>query len=408
MGTYSLVRRHRVPHCIGTVIPVGIRDIAIRAFMNSPQSTQSILLALNLGSSTLKAAHYHHEGNALIPHGDRLDIPVITQDDDRTSEVSLLERVEALLPNDALFPDVIAHRIVHGGPRLAPALLTDELTAELSTYAPLAPLHQMAALALVSAARSRWPDAKHIAVFDTAWHATLAHWSRRLPVPQALHDAGVMRYGFHGLAFQSAMRQLSALDDTASKQRVVLAHLGSGCSLCAVDQGHSIDTSMSMTPLDGLPMATRSGNLDPSVVLFMQRHMKMSLTDIEKILWRESGLLGVSGTSGDMQHLLTASDNSSKLAVEQFVMRVAQGIASMATSLGGMDALVFTGGIGTHSPIIRQRVVDHLAWTGLRLDQEHNNTDASRLDANDSRAKIWSITVDEEFELGQAAITFPE
>jgi len=368
-------------------------------------STKSMILALNLGSSTIKAAHYHHKGHSLILHGDRLDVPIETKDGGRADEVLLLDRVAALLPDDALFPDIIAHRVVHGGSRLAPALLTDELVAELSTLAPLAPLHQTAALALATAARSRWADAKHIAVFDTAWHSTLANWSRRLAVPQVLHDAGVMRYGFHGLAFQSAMRQLSALDDTAGKQRVVLAHLGSGCSLCAVDQGRSIDTSMSMSPLDGLPMATRSGNLDPSVVLFMQRQMKMSLADIENTLWRESGLLGLSSTSGDMQHLLVASDTPSKLAVEQFVMRVAQGIATMATSLGGIDALVFTGGIGTHAPIIRQCVVDLLAWTGLRLDQEHNNARSSRLDADDSRAKIWSIKIDEEFELGQAAIT---
>lgn len=371
-------------------------------------SEKSMLLALNLGSSTLKAAHYHHEGNSLIPHGDRLNVPIETKGSGQTDEALLLDHVAALLPDDALFPDIIAHRIVHGGSRLTPALLTDQLMAELTTLAPLAPLHQTAALALATAARTRWPDAKHIAVFDTAWHATLADWSRRLPVPQALHDAGVMRYGFHGLAFQSAMRQLSALDDTAGKQHVVLAHLGSGCSLCAVNQGRSVDTSMSMTPLDGLPMATRSGNLDPSAVLFMQRHMKMSLADIEKTLWRESGLLGISGVSGDMQYLLTASDNTSKLAVEQFVMRVAQGIASMATSLGGIDALVFTGGIGTHAPIIRQRVVDLLAWTGLRLDEEHNNTRAARIDASESRAKIWSISVDEEFELTQAAMAFKD
>ncbi|MEO6172882.1 MAG: acetate kinase, partial [Arenimonas sp.] len=314
----------------------------------------------------------------------------------------------ALLPEDALLPDLIAHRIVHGGSRFAPALITDELIGELSILAPLAPLHQIAALALARAARARWPDAKHIAVFDTAWHATLANWSRRLPVPQALHDAGIMRYGFHGLAFQSAMRQLSEIDGTAVHQRVVIAHLGSGCSLCAVDQGRSIDTSMSMTPLDGLPMATRSGNLDPNVVLFMQRQLNMSHADIEKTLWRESGLFGVSGISGDMRYLLTASDKPSKLAVEQFVMRVAQGIASMATSLGGIDAIVFSGGIGTQSPIIRQRVVDLLAWTGLRLDQERNNTRAACLEADESRAKIWSIMVDEEFELSQAAIIFSE
>ncbi len=362
----------------------------------------SMLLALNLGSATLKAAHYHHrrvgDRTSLQPHGDRLDVPV-----DSADAAALLERVAALLPDDALPPDVVAHRIVHGGSRLAPALLTDEVLAELSACAPLAPLHQPAALLLTGAARSRWPGARHVAVFDTAWHATLATWSRRLAVPQALHDAGVMRYGFHGLAFQSAMRRLSALDNSAGAQRIVLAHLGSGCSLCAVAQGRSIDTTMGMTPLDGLPMATRSGSLDPGVVLFLQRQLKMSTDAVERLLWRDSGLLGVSGRSGDMRLLLAAPDDASKLAVEQFVMRVAQGIAAMATSLGGIDALVFSGGIGTHAPIIRQRVVDLLAWAGLRIDPERNNAGADRIDAQDSRASVWALAIDEEFELAEAA-----
>ena len=370
------------------------------------KSEKSMLLALNLGSSTLKAAHYHRDGNLLVPHGADLNVAIENKDDSLTNAPLLLDHVAALLPEDALLPDFIAHRIVHGGSRFASALLTNDLVTELATHGPLAPLHQTAALALVSAARIRWPNAKHIAVFDTAWHANLANWSRRLPIPQALHDAGVMRYGFHGLAFQSAMRKLSVLNDASAKQRVVLAHLGSGSSLCAVDNGRSIDTTMRLTPLDGLPMATRCGSIDPSAVLFMQRQMKMSLADVERILWRESGLLGVSGITGDMQQLLTASDDSSKLAVEQFVVRVAQGIASMATSLGGIDALVFTGGIGTHAPMIRRRVVDRLAWIGLRLDQDKNETNADRLDTKESRAPIWSIKVDEEFELAQAAIMF--
>lgn len=371
------------------------------------KSLHRMLLALNLGSSTLKAALYHlrHAGGAtsLLPIGDRFDVPVASDDGGRADHASLLDRVAAMLPDDVGTPDVVAHRIVHGGQRLAPALLTDELFVELSAYVPLAPLHQSEALLLARAARSRWPGTSQVAVFDTAWHSTLAAWSRRLPVPQALHEAGVMRYGFHGLAFQSAMRQLSTLDAGAGTQRVVLAHLGSGCSLCAVDHGLSIDTTMGMTPLDGLPMATRSGSLDPGVVLFLQRQLKMSTEAVERMLWRESGLLGVSGRSGDMRQLLAAADDASKLAVGQFVMRVAQGIAAMATSLGGVDALVFSGGIGTHAPIIRQRVIDLLAWTGLRIDAERNIANAARVDAETSRARIWSLGIDEELELAEAA-----
>ncbi|MEO5628350.1 MAG: acetate kinase, partial [Thermomonas sp.] len=277
----------------------------------------------------------------------------------------------------------------------------------LSGYAPMAPLHQPAALRLVEASRVRWPTARHVAVFDTSWHQTLADWSRRLPIPQRFHDAGIKRYGFHGLAFQSAMRKLDELDHATDRQRIVLVHLGSGCSLCAVDHGQSVDTTMGMTPLDGLPMATRSGALDPGAVLFLGQQLELSHAAIEVMLWHESGLLGVSGISGDMRELLDATDASSNLAIEQFVIRVAQGIASMAVGIGGIDAIVFSGGIGSHAPVIRQRIVEHLSWIGLRVHRETNVGGATRIDAEDSSAKIWRIEVDEEYELAVAAVTQP-
>ncbi len=366
------------------------------------------VLALNLGSATLKAARYAWrqagDSHVLIQPDDRLVLS-LTVDGGGEDEAALLEQVAAALPADAISPKVIAHRIVHGGSRTRPALLGDEVIAELSSYAPMAPLHQPAALRLVEASRVRWPTARHVAVFDTTWHQTLAEWSRRLPIPQSLHDAGIKRYGFHGLAFQSAMRKLRELDVVIDRQRVVLAHLGSGCSLCAVNHGHSVDTTMGLTPLDGLPMATRSGALDPGVLLYLEQKMKTSTAALERMLWRESGLLGVSGLSGDMRRLLLSSESSSKLAVEQFVIRVAQGIASMSTSIGGIDAIVFSGGIGSHAPVIRQRVAELLAWIGLRMHRENNYAGATRIDAEDSSAKILVIEVDEEYELALAAVT---
>ena len=376
--------------------------------LSTASSTQSMVLALNLGSATLKAAHYHYldadDGRPVRPHGDRFEVGIERGESGNGDPAALLERVAAMVPGDALPPDVVAHRIVHGGPRSAPAVLADEEMAELLELAPLAPLHQLAALRLVTAARALWPDARQVAVFDTAWHASLADWSRRLPVPQALHDAGVMRYGFHGLAFQSAMRQLAVADSSIGLQRVVLAHLGSGCSLCAVDSGRSIDTTMGLTPLDGLPMATRSGSLDPGVVFFLQRKLKLSTDDVEQLLWHESGLLGVSGESGDMRKLLASHEQSSRLAVALFVIRVAQGIAAMVTSLGGIDALVFSGGIGSHAPPIRQAIVERLEWAGLKISRESNVAGSSRMDTSNSRAKIWMVTVDEELELADAAM----
>lgn len=372
--------------------------------------TQKVL-ALNLGSATLKAAHYVYrqdgDSGELLPRGDRLEVSLPAGSDSGKDEAALLEQVVAAFPEDAISPDVISHRIVHGGSHTGPALLTNEVIAELTGYSPMAPLHQPAALRLVEASRVRWPAARHVAAFDTTWHQTLANWSRRLPIPQSLHDAGIKRYGFHGLAFQSAMRKLRELDDAIDRQRIVLAHLGSGSSLCAVAQGHSVDTTMGMTPLDGLPMATRSGSLDPGVMLFLERQPNIPTEDIERMLWRESGLLAISGRSGDMRELLDVTDFSSRLAVEQFVIRVAQGITSMATGIGGIDAIVFSGGIGSHAPAIRHRVVELLSWIGLRVHRENNFAGATRIDAEDSSAKIWLIEVDEEYELAMAAVSHP-
>lgn len=367
------------------------------------------ILALNLGSATLKAADYawrlRGDSGVLIQQHDHFEMPLSTGDGGTRDEAELLEQVADALSAQAISPDVVAYRIVHGGSFTSSALLTDEVVTELSNYAPLAPLHQPAALRLVEASRTRWSAARHVAAYDTTFHRTLADWSRRLPIPQYLHDAGIKRYGFHGLAYESAMRKLRELDDTADLQRIVLAHLGSGCSLCAVQQGRSVDTTMGLTPLDGLPMATRSGALDPGVMLFLARQPNTSNADLERMMWRESGLLAISGRSGDMKQLLDAPAPASSLAVEQFVVRVAQGIASMATAIGGIDALVFSGGIGSHAPIIRQRVTKLLAWTGLRVETESNFANATRIEAEDSSARIWVLNVDEEYELALAAVS---
>ncbi len=371
-------------------------------------STMQHILTLNLGSSTLKAALYQWpqdgDSNTLVRVGGRFEISLTHGMSGDTDDEPLLDSVAASLPDPARPPDVITYRIVHGGSFTGPAWITDSVLTELAAYIPMDPLHQPRALRLVKASRQRWPEAKHLAVFDTTWHQSLAAWSRRLPIPQRLHDAGIKRYGFHGLAFQSAIRELRKLDDTIAGQRIVLAHLGSGCSLCAVQHGRSVDTTMGLTPLDGLPMATRSGALDPGVLLFLAHGMNMPTDDIEHMLWRESGLLAISGRGGDMRHLLEAPDARCVLAVDHFVMRVAQGIASMATSIGGLDALVFTGGIGSNSPAIRKRISEQLAWTGLLLDEVRNLSGDVRIDAAKSSIKMWTLKVDEEYELALAAL----
>jgi acetate kinase len=364
------------------------------------------ILTLNVGSATVKAAFYtcDSKGDPIAP-AVRAKISVAPEDadDPRTAE-RWLSRLLADLPAAAAQPARVAHRVVHGGSHPGPAVVSDALMAELTALTPLAPLHQGPALRLIAAARDRWPGVPQVAAFDTSWHASLAPWARRLPLPAALHDAGVMRYGFHGLAFASAMRQLATLAPALALARVVLVHLGGGSSLCAVAEGRSVDTTMGLTPLDGVPMATRSGTLDPGVVLYLARTLEMSLPDIEHLLWRESGLRGLSGGSGDMRELLTDPSDAAAGAREQYAIRVAQAVAAMATSLGGMDAIVFSGGIGDGAAPIRARVAEHLRWTGLRLEATANDAGIAQINAVDSTIAAFVERANEEWELAVAAL----
>lgn len=361
--------------------------------MNQPVAS---VLVFNLGSSSLKVARFA-PGAALPASRAEIDLG-----SEHLQGADLLQLALQHLPA-AGSPTVVCHRVVHGGRLAGPVNLDDEMLALLDGLGALAPLHQPPALALARACRANWSQARHVAAFDTTWHARLADWSRRLPVPQALHDAGVIRYGFHGLAFQSAMRQLAQADPGLARRRIVLAHLGGGSSLCAVSGGRSVDTTMGMTPMDGLPMATRSGALDPGVVPFMAKQLGMSPAQIDHSLWTKSGLLGIAGSTGDMRQLLASEDPRAALAIAVFVQRVAQGIAAMVTSIGGIDALVFSGGIGNKAAEIRRRVVQLLAWAGLELDNARNRANPTRLDPDGAIVQVWQLTVDEQLELFLAA-----
>lgn len=363
------------------------------------------VLTLNVGSATVKAAYYVcNTQGASIASAVRAKISVVAEESENPQTAGRwLSQLLAELPADARQPARVAHRVVHGGSRPVPAVVTDELMAELAALTPLAPLHQGPALRLINAARHRWPGVPQVAAFDTSWHASLAPWSRRLPLPATLHAVGVMRYGFHGLAFASVMRQLTALSPELARARLVLVHLGGGSSLCAVAEGRSVDTTMGLTPLDGVPMATRSGTLDPGVVLYLAQTLKMPLPQIEHLLWRESGLRALSGRSGDMRELLADPGRDAALACEHYVIRVAQAVAAMATSLGGVDAVVFSGGIGDGAAPIRARVAEQLHWTGLRLEAAANAAGAARIHTADSAFAAFVIRADEEWELFLAA-----
>lgn len=367
------------------------------------------VLALNLGSTGLKAVSYSLPRGSSSADPDAQQTGRVSVETSHDSLATLEDDAQALLSEVAreladqlAIPDVIAHRMVHGGDRAGPADLTQETLAGLRSLSALAPLHQPPALALARAAIQRWPDARQIGVFDTSWHQTMPEKHRVFPIPYSLYSGGVKRYGFHGLAFQSAMRQLGRIDAGVSEGRVVLAHLGGGSSLCAVRNGQCVNTTMGMTPLGGIAMASRSGSLDPGVLLHLQRSLGMSPDEIDRLLWRGSGLKGLSGESGDMRKLLASNSEGARRAIDVYVSGVAQGIAAMAASIRGIDALVFSGGIGTHGSEIRARVTGELAWMGLEIDPRLNQAGAVNISSPTAGVRTMVVSVDEEQQMVDA------
>lgn len=361
------------------------------------------LLALNVGSASLKAASYLRSRDAGARETGRTAVDGFRMDDlGDASPVpvseALLSSVMAQLPS-LREPDRIVHRIVHGGDRSSPLELTATVLDELDALSSLAPLHQPPALALARAAMQRWPGARHYGAFDTSWHLSMPEQHRMLPLPFSLYAQGVKRYGFHGLAFQSAMRQLVQLAPELANERIVLAHLGGGSSLCAVRNGRCVNTTMGMTPLGGIAMSTRPGSLDPGVILHLQRNLGIPPADLDRMLWKESGLKGLSGESGDMRVLLASPSERARRAIEVYVAGVAQGIAAMAASIGGIDILTFSGGVGMHAPVIRASVVDALGWLGLGIETDLNQRSSAELSRENARVRTLMLPVDEEFEM---------
>ncbi|WP_036135620.1 acetate/propionate family kinase [Novilysobacter defluvii] len=361
------------------------------------------LLALNVGSSTLKGASYllnaERTGAQLrVVEQSRAEIAVGVDAQERLAVL-----VEALSePTGGL--DAVVHRFVHGGDLRDARELDDGILSRLEALVPFAPVHQPAALAFARAARMHWPHARQGVAFDTAFHASLAPWSRRLPIPEAWDALGVRRYGFHGLAFASALRIVASHDARILQGRAVFAHLGGGCSVCAVEDGRSRDTTMALTPIGGIPSPTRSGDIDPGALLYLLRHERLDAQTLEDQLSRAAGLAGIAGHS-DMRVLLADPDPQAQLAVELFAIRVAQSIAAMATGIGGLDHVVFSGGIGHRAPGLRARIVAHLGWLGLKLAAGDNDAGAARIDSGSGPA-IWNVAIDEERELAESALAW--
>ena len=300
----------------------------------------------------------------------------------------------------------VGHRVVHGGDEFDKAAAIDaDAIARIEALSPLAPLHQPHNLRLIRAVARVNPGLAQTASFDTAFHRTNDDLVRRFALPRAIHDSGVKRYGFHGLSYKSIAATLKQSEPEISRQRVLAAHLGSGASLCAMHDGVSRDSSMGFSTLDGIPMATRCGALDAGVVLHLLGHERRSFTDVEDMLYHKSGLLGVSGISADARALLESQAPEARQALDLFALRTAGEIARLANTLGGLDALVFTAGIGENAPSIRANIAARLNWLGAALDENANAANARCISKPEAKVKLYVIPTDEEQVIADEALT---
>jgi acetate kinase len=290
----------------------------------------------------------------------------------------------------------VGHRVVHGGQHyVEPVMIDTKVLSALEKLIPLAPLHQPQNLAAIRAFQEIMPTLPQVACFDTAFHRTQPDVAQRFALPRRYFDEGVRHYGFHGLSYEYIASILPTLDPSLASARIIVAHLGNGASLCAMYNGHSIATTMGFTPLEGLVMGTRCGSIDPGVLLYLMNQHNMDAQALEQLLYHQSGLLGVSGISGDMRTLLISDDPNAQDAIELFVYRIGREIGSLVAALGGLDTLVFTGGIGEHSAVIRAKVCHHAAWLGLEFDESANETDVRRISMLNSKVSAWVVATDE-------------
>ena len=382
----------------------------------------SHILTLNSGSSSLKFALYPLTGadslDTLSPRyrgkfsGLNGGTPQLTLKDGEGNPVDvdmgeLPQRLglpgatERLLSWLDDLPDLslaaVGHRVVHGGRDYhRPVVLTPEITAALGELESLAPLHQPFCLAPVASLAERYPDLPQVACFDTAFHADQPEVARWFALPREMTERGLIRYGFHGLSYDYINQVLPQQLGDAPRERVIVAHLGNGASLCAIRDGRSVASTMGFTAIEGMPMGTRSGSLDPGLVLHLIQQEGMSVDEVTELLYKRSGLLGVSGISGDMRELLDSPAEEAREAIELYAYRAVREIGGLAAALGGLDQLVFTAGIGERAGPVREAICRGCEWLGLELDPDANRRDASRISTADSRVGAWVIPTDEE------------
>ncbi|MBR0962011.1 acetate/propionate family kinase [Bradyrhizobium japonicum] len=305
-----------------------------------------------------------------------------------------------------IHPIAVGHRVVHGGPDYErPVLIDHGVVARLERFISLAPLHQPHNLAPIRSVLANFPALPQVACFDTAFHRTHPAVADHYAIPHQLHAEGVRRYGFHGLSYEYIAKTLPQIAPELAMQRVIVAHLGSGASMCAIKDGRSVESTMGFTALDGLPMGTRPGQIDPGVVLYLMTEKGMSASDMQNFLYRDCGLKGLSGVSNDMRELESSKDPKAKLAIDYFVYRIGLNTGMLAAALQGLDAFVFTAGIGENSATIRARVVARLGWLGMTLDQTENARHARLISRSDGSIPVYVVPTDEELMIAQHTLS---
>ncbi|HRK19731.1 MAG TPA: acetate kinase [Hyphomicrobiaceae bacterium] len=393
----------------------------------------SFILAINAGSSSLKFALYDNEEARADAHarphyvgqvqgigsrpeialkgpdGARIDLGglaaglgVIT---DAAGAVPAMFEALAAAGVDHGAVEFTSHRLVHGGAIFtAPVVVDDGIVTELQKLTALAPLHNPAGVGALGRVRELLPRAVHVACFDTAFHAAQPDVATRLPLPKAWRDKGYRRYGFHGLNYEHVVDALPGISGAPLPSRLIVFHLGNGSSAAAIRDGRCVASTMGYSPLDGLIMGTRTGALDPGVVLAMLAEPDTTFADVERVLWRESGLKGLSGGTSDMRALLARDDAEARAAVESFCFAAAYHAGGLASTLGGVDAIVFTGGIGENAAPVRAGIVARLAWLGAAIAAVPNPANPALLSTDDSRVAIWRVVADEERILVRHAV----
>jgi acetate kinase len=388
----------------------------------------SVILTLNAGSSSLKFAAFRlvrgSEPN-LMASGQIEGLGAAAKGAVRTAsgETSELgfDRSLALVDHTAAMSAIldwlkkagyessvaaVGHRIVHGGPDYSePILIDDGALGKLKALIPLAPLHQPHNIAGVEAAMKAFPSTPQVACFDTAFHRSHPFVHDTYALPRAYYDEGVRRYGFHGLSYEFITRKLRTIAPEIARENVIIAHLGNGASMCAVHDGRSVATTMGFTALDGLAMGTRCGQLDPGVVLYLMAEKKMSADEISDLLWKQSGLKGMSGISQDMRELEASDSPAARDAIAYFVARVRRELASLAAAVSGAEAIVFTAGIGEHSWKVREAALTDMEWMGVHLDGQANHANAQIISAKTSPTTVFVIPTNEELMIAEHTVS---